>query len=197
MSGEHSGKPIWRANNCAPSQTNKTCRPSSITRRASLMGFLIPCTAATAPAASVFPSMIAASISTLPRLLRVEPVPALKSGLSSRTTTAASAASSARATLFEYLPTGERSFLTTFQSLRQLFVADASSTPVNDDRGPIRCRHIRRLCAEIDLVILTSVSGRLLSRSRINRPTWIHRADSVVCRPDPGRFACRWFRPPK
>jgi hypothetical protein len=47
-----------------------------------------------------------------------------------------------RTTLFEYLPPGERSFLTTFQSLRQLFVADSPGTPVDNYRGPARY-HIR------------------------------------------------------
>ena len=65
-SGEHSGKPISRANISAPSLPRITCRPSSMTRRASLMGFLIRCNAATAPTRNKSPSMIAASISTLP-----------------------------------------------------------------------------------------------------------------------------------
>jgi hypothetical protein len=52
-------------------------------------------TAATAPARSVAPSMIEASISISPALLNEEPRPALKSGESSSTTTAAATASSA------------------------------------------------------------------------------------------------------
>ena len=51
------------------------------------------CTLPTAPALSVFPSMIEASISFVPALVKTEPRPALKCGSSSSTRTAASVAS--------------------------------------------------------------------------------------------------------
>src|SRR5689334_5887649 len=43
-----------------------------------------------------------------------------------------------RTALFEYLPTGERSLLTTFQALGQLVIADSSGAPMDNDCGPIR-----------------------------------------------------------
>ena len=61
--------------------------------RASSIGFLTWRTPATAPAFCVAPSMIAASSSLMPAWLNTAPLPALKSGESSRIFTAATTAS--------------------------------------------------------------------------------------------------------
>ena len=69
------------------------CGDFSITSRARLMGFLMCFRLPTAPALSVLPSMMDASISFVPALVKTEPRPALKRGSSSSTRTAASVAS--------------------------------------------------------------------------------------------------------
>ena len=64
-----------------------------MTARASKTGFFTPLVAPHAPAVSVLPSMIKASVSTVPADVRTEPSPALNVGLFSRSTTAAVTAS--------------------------------------------------------------------------------------------------------
>lgn len=59
------------------------------------MGFLTLGTAPTAPKAPVVPSMTAASHSTVPRIVKFDPIPALVIGSSSRILTASTAASKA------------------------------------------------------------------------------------------------------
>ena len=66
-----------------------------MTARASEIGLRVRVTPATAPAARLAPSMIAASSSTLPCAVKTAPRPALNSGSSSSTRTAASTASTA------------------------------------------------------------------------------------------------------
>src|SRR5262245_55839001 len=48
-----------------------------------------------------------------------------------------------RTALLEYSPAGDRSLLTTFQSLWQLFVENSSGAAVDNDGGPIGCCHVR------------------------------------------------------
>ena len=81
------------ANFSAPRLTIITCVDFSITARAAVIGFLMVVTPATAPASLVLPSMIEASSSFLPSLVKTAPLPALKSGSSSNTLTVASTAS--------------------------------------------------------------------------------------------------------
>src|SRR5712691_4910816 len=59
------------------------------------MGFLTPATAPTAPFRRELPSMMEASVSTVPAVVSTEPYPALNRGWSSSARTAASTASSA------------------------------------------------------------------------------------------------------
>ena len=65
----------------------------SMTARAARIGFFTTVTPATAPAQWSFPSMIEASSSFFPSWVNTAPLPALNSGESSRTTTAASTTS--------------------------------------------------------------------------------------------------------
>src|SRR5690606_6887941 len=81
--------PCSAANASAPSPISSTCGDFSITARASLMGFFTRLTPATAPAARLLPSMIAASSSLVPAFVNTAPLPALNSGESSMTTIAA------------------------------------------------------------------------------------------------------------
>ena len=60
-------------------------RIRSMTARARLIGFFTCLTPPTDPAFNVFPSMMAASISCVPALVKTAPLPALKSGSSSIT----------------------------------------------------------------------------------------------------------------
>src|SRR5436190_590497 len=85
--------PLRLANCSAPAPTIITCFDFSMTMRARAIGLRTCSSSATAPAAKVFPSMIAASISFVPALVKYEPLPALKCGSSSSTRTAASTAS--------------------------------------------------------------------------------------------------------
>src|SRR3989442_1496357 len=94
--GSHSGSPAARAKAWAPWATSRTCRPSSRTRRASVTGLATRLTAPTAPQPRRSPSMIEASISTVPASVRTAPRPALERSSSSRLRTAPSTASSAR-----------------------------------------------------------------------------------------------------
>src|SRR5581483_8796154 len=99
----HRGMPRRRARRCAPGPAIITCGVWSITARARTMGFFTRVTAATAPAvmrggapnARGSIAMIDASISTVPMVVRTEPVPALKRGLFSSSTTTACTASRA------------------------------------------------------------------------------------------------------
>src|SRR5262245_9622266 len=70
-----------------------------------------------------------------------------------------------RTALLEYSPAGERSVLTAFQSLWQLFVENSSGAPVDNDGGPIGCRHVGRLVRGRS-VKRGSWSGQSSSRSR-------------------------------
>jgi len=79
----------------APSPTTKTWSVFSMTRRARLTGFLTSFRRPAAPAMRVLPSIMEASISTRLSMVKVEPSPALKTGLSSMLRTAASTASRA------------------------------------------------------------------------------------------------------
>jgi histidinol-phosphate aminotransferase len=94
-SGSHGANPRSRANRHAPSAHNSTCSPSSSTARAMSMGWRALAMAATPPKRSRVPSMTAASASTSPSRVNTEPTPALNSGSSSSTRTAAMTASSA------------------------------------------------------------------------------------------------------
>ena len=76
--------PIFFANASAPSPSSMTCGDFSITSRARLIGLRICLSLATAPALRVRPSMIEASSSFVPSCVKTAPLPALKSGLSSR-----------------------------------------------------------------------------------------------------------------
>ena len=88
-------RPWARENSSAPAPTIITYGVCSITARASAIGCRVNCTSATDPTASVAPSISAASISFFPSAANAEPRPALNSGSSSSTFTAASTASSA------------------------------------------------------------------------------------------------------
>src|SRR5688500_599181 len=83
------------ANASAPSSISITCGECSITLRARRIGLRTVRTLATAPARRVWPSIIEASSSCSPWALNTAPLPALKRGDSSSTTTAAVTASSA------------------------------------------------------------------------------------------------------
>jgi hypothetical protein len=80
LAGSQSGTPRARAWSIAPAPTKKEWRPSSRMRRARVIGFRTSETQATAPLPSVSPSMMDASISTVPAVVRTEPRPALKRG---------------------------------------------------------------------------------------------------------------------
>lgn len=67
----------------------------SMVRRARLMGFLMSLSRPVAPARSVLPSIMEASISICLFMVSVEPKPALNTGLSSMFLTATSTASNA------------------------------------------------------------------------------------------------------
>ena len=84
-----------RAKRCAPSPASITWSVSSITLRATRIGFFTRCSAETAPKRAPRLSMTQASSSQKPSKLSTAPVPALKIGLSSSITTVAQTASSA------------------------------------------------------------------------------------------------------
>src|SRR5215831_1800439 len=94
-SGSQKAMPSSRARAMAPSPTKNEWRSASRMRRASVIGWRMLVTQATAPFRRVSPSMIDASISTVPSEVSTEPRPALKRGLSSMAATAASTASTA------------------------------------------------------------------------------------------------------
>ena len=83
LAGSTSSTPCSRANASAPSPTSSTCGDRSSTARASRTGLRTRRTPATAPAARVRPSMIAASSSCRPSAVNTAPRPQLKSGSSS------------------------------------------------------------------------------------------------------------------
>ena len=87
--------PIRVANNSAPAPESKTKRVLVITKRASMTGLFTVVTPATAPHASVLPSIMHASSSCVPSAVNAAPTPALKPGSSSSARTTASHASRA------------------------------------------------------------------------------------------------------
>ena len=93
--GSTCSRPAFAAKASAPGPIIMTYGDFSITARARLMGWRVRATPATAPAFRLEPSMMEASSSFLPSEVKTAPRPALKSGSSSRTWTAASTASRA------------------------------------------------------------------------------------------------------
>ena len=93
--GSACSSPCAREKASAPSPARNTCPLFSITARARLTGWRVRVTPATAPAARVRPSMIAASSSFVPSQVNTAPRPALKCGSSSSTWIVASTASTA------------------------------------------------------------------------------------------------------
>ena len=91
-----SSQPMTLANSSAPSPTSITWGASSSTLRATLMGWMKPFNAPTAPVLRVLPHMRDASISWTPRMLGMPPRPTdVSSGLLSTSLVAASTASRA------------------------------------------------------------------------------------------------------
>src|SRR5205814_336553 len=91
--GSTISRPTFVAKSSAPWPTIITCFDFSMTARAAEIGFLMIVTPATEPAFIVFPSMIAESSSLRPSCVKTAPLPALKSGESSRMRIDASTAS--------------------------------------------------------------------------------------------------------